>query len=81
MFYALFWYATLPIRLAASALYWTQFRLGGKLRARMTSIEIDNRMHWEKTFSLEQRLAGLEAREAANKVDRTTDLFTQPMRD
>lgn len=56
-----------PFRLIAAGVYWARFRVGGALRARMTSIEIDNRMLWERNFSLEQRLAVLESHEAERK--------------
>lgn len=67
MLYWLIWYLTLPLRLITSAFHWTMFRIGGKLRARMASIELDNRMLWERNFSLEQRLSMLENHEAERK--------------
>lgn len=63
----LYYLLTLPFRLVGSAFYWAQFRVGGALRARMTSIEIDNRMLWERNFALEQRIATLESHEAERK--------------
>lgn len=63
----LFWYLTLPLRLVTSAFYWTMLRIGGRTRARMTSIELDNRMLWERNFQLEMRLANLESQEAERK--------------
>ena len=58
------WFLLYPFRLVGSAFYWAQFRVGGKVRARVTSIEIDNRILWEKVFALESRLATLESHEA-----------------
>ena len=74
-----------PFRLIASGFYWARFRVGGAVRARMTSIELDNRMLWERNFQLEMRLANLEKNEAERKqavlIEQTLQRFPEPFAD
>jgi Tfp pilus assembly protein PilN len=56
-----------PFRLIASGFYWARFRVGGAVRSRMASIELDNACLWERNFGLEARIAKLEAAETERK--------------
>lgn len=77
------YYLLYPFRLIGSAIYWARFRVGGAVRARMTSIEIDNRMLWEQFFTLSQRVQALESaeldRNQAVAIERVLERF--PLKD